>query len=54
MKNIFRAMGKLKHKCREVSKPLQTNVSQKYFPTAFISVSPVLFAFIVECKLFLA
>jgi hypothetical protein len=28
---IFRAMEKLKHKFREVFKPLKTNVSQKYF-----------------------
>jgi hypothetical protein len=46
IKNDFRAMGELKHKFRDVSKPLKTNVSRKYFPTTFISVSPVLFAFI--------
>jgi hypothetical protein len=46
IKNNFRAMGELKHKSREIFKPLKTNVSQKYFPTTFISVSPVLFAFI--------
>jgi hypothetical protein len=45
-KNNFRAMGEIKHKFREVFKPLETNVSRKYFPTTFISVSPVLFAFI--------
>jgi hypothetical protein len=39
-------MGELKHKFREVIKPLKTNVSRKNFPTTFISVSPVLFAFI--------
>jgi hypothetical protein len=39
-------MGELKHKFREVFKQLKTNVSQKYFPTTFISVSPVLFTFI--------
>jgi hypothetical protein len=44
IKNKFRAMGELKHKFREVFKPLKTNVSQKYFSTSFISVSPVLFA----------
>jgi hypothetical protein len=44
--NNFRAMGELKHKFREVFKPLKTNVSRKYFLTTFISVSPVLFAFI--------
>jgi hypothetical protein len=38
IKNNFRAMGELKHKFREVSR--------KYFLTTFISVSPVLFAFI--------
>jgi hypothetical protein len=46
IKNNFRAMGELKHKFREVFKALKTNVSRKYFPTTFISVSPVLFAFI--------
>jgi hypothetical protein len=46
IKNNFRAMGELKHKFREVFKPLKTNVSQKYFPTTFILVSLVLFAFI--------
>jgi hypothetical protein len=45
IKNKFRAMGELNHKFREVFKPLKTNVSRKYFPTTFISVSPVLFAF---------
>jgi hypothetical protein len=46
IKNNFRAMEELKHKFREVFKPLKTNVSQKYFPTTFISVSPVLLSFI--------
>jgi hypothetical protein len=46
IKNKFRAMEELKHKFREVFKPLNTNVSQKYFPTTFISISQVLFAFI--------
>jgi hypothetical protein len=46
IKNNFRAMGELKHKFREVFKPLKTNVSRKYFPTTFILVSPILFAFI--------
>jgi hypothetical protein len=41
IKIIFRAMEKLKHKFRKVFKPLKTNVSQKYFPTTFILVSPV-------------
>jgi hypothetical protein len=45
-KNNFRAMGELKHKFREVFKPLKTNISQKYVPTTFISVSPVPFSFI--------
>jgi hypothetical protein len=45
-KNISRAMVKLKHKLREVFKPLKTNVSRKYFQTTLISVSPVEFAFI--------
>jgi hypothetical protein len=42
IKNNFRALGELKHKFREVFKPLKTNVSRKYFPTTFIPVSPVL------------
>jgi hypothetical protein len=46
IKNNFRAMEELKHNFREVFKPLKTNVSRKYFPTTFISVSPVLLAFI--------
>jgi hypothetical protein len=46
IKNKFRAMKELNHKFREVFKPLKTNVSQKYFLTTFILVSPVLFAFI--------
>jgi hypothetical protein len=46
IKNKFRAMGKLKHKFREGLKTLKTNVSQKIFPTTFMLVSPVLFAFI--------
>jgi cell division protein FtsX len=39
-------MEELKHKFREVFKPLKTNVSQKYFLATFISISLVLFAFI--------
>jgi hypothetical protein len=35
IKNNFRAMGELKHKFREVFKPLKTNVSLKYVPTSF-------------------
>jgi hypothetical protein len=46
IKNNFKAMGTLKHKFREVFKPLKTNLSQKYFPATFILVSLVLFAFI--------
>jgi hypothetical protein len=30
IKNIFRAMGELKHKFREAFKPLKTNVSRKF------------------------
>jgi hypothetical protein len=39
-------MEELKHKFREVFKPLKTNVSRKYFLTTLILVSPVSFAFI--------
>jgi hypothetical protein len=46
IKNKLRAINDLKHKFREVFKALKTNVSQKYFPTTFMSVSPILFAFI--------
>jgi hypothetical protein len=46
IKNNFRATEELKHKLREVFKPLKINVSQKYFLTTFISISSVLFAFI--------
>jgi hypothetical protein len=42
----FRAMGEIKHKFREGFKALKTNVSRKYFPTTFMLVLPVLFAFI--------
>jgi hypothetical protein len=52
IRNIFRAMGKLKHKYREVFKPLKTNVSRKYVLTSFILVSPVLFAFISSQQTF--
>jgi hypothetical protein len=41
LKIFFRAMQELKHKFREVFKPLKTNVSRKYFSTTLISVSPV-------------
>jgi hypothetical protein len=46
LKNKLRAINKLKYKFREVFKALKTNVSQKYFSTTFMLVSPVLFAFI--------
>jgi hypothetical protein len=46
IKNNCRAMEELKHKFSESFKPLKTNVSRKYFPTTFILVSLVLFAFI--------
>jgi hypothetical protein len=45
-KNKIRAINEFKYKFREVFKALKTNDSQKYFPTTFILVSPVLFAFI--------
>jgi hypothetical protein len=44
--NKIRALNELKFKFREVFEALKTNVSQKYFLTTFMSVSPVLFAFI--------
>jgi uncharacterized membrane protein len=46
IKNKLRAINELKHKFREVFKALKTNVSRKYFPTTFMLVAPVLFAFI--------
>jgi hypothetical protein len=46
IKNKFRAINEFKYKFRGVFKALKTNVSQKYFPTTFMLVSPVLFAFI--------
>jgi hypothetical protein len=46
IKNKFRAMRELRHKFREGFKELKTNVSRKIFPTTFMLVSPVLFAFI--------
>jgi hypothetical protein len=39
-------MRELRHKFREGFKALKTNVSRKIFPTTFMLVSPVLFAFI--------
>jgi hypothetical protein len=46
IKDKFRATGELRHKFREGFKALKTNVSRKIFPTTFMLVSPVLFAFI--------
>jgi hypothetical protein len=46
IKNKIRDINELKYKFRGVFKALKTNVSQKIFPTTFILVSPVLFAFI--------
>jgi hypothetical protein len=39
IKNKIRAINEIKHKFREVFKPLKTNVSRKYFPTTFMLVS---------------
>jgi hypothetical protein len=46
IKNKLRAINELKHKFREVFKALKTSVIRKYFPTTFMLVSSVLFAFI--------
>jgi hypothetical protein len=46
IKNKFRAMRELRHQFREGFKALKTNVSGKIFPTTFMLVSQVLFAFI--------
>jgi hypothetical protein len=46
IKNKIRAINEFKYKFREVFEALKTNVSRKIFPTTFILVSPVLFAFI--------
>jgi zona occludens toxin (predicted ATPase) len=46
IKNKIRDINEFKYKLREVFKSLKTNVSQKYFTTTFMLVSPVLFAFI--------
>jgi hypothetical protein len=43
IKNKIRA---IKYKFREVFKELKTNVCRKYFPTTFMLVSTVSFAFI--------
>jgi hypothetical protein len=52
IENNFRTMGEIKHKFREAFKPLKTHVSQKYFPTTFISVSPYCLPPLAESKLF--
>jgi hypothetical protein len=44
--NKIRDINELKYKFREVFKALLTNVTRKIFPTTFMLVSPVLFAFI--------
>jgi hypothetical protein len=46
IKNKIRDINELKNKFRGVFKALKTNVSRKYFPTTFMLVSPVSFAFI--------
>jgi hypothetical protein len=46
IKNEIRDINEFKYKFRGVFKALKTNVSRKYFPTTFILVSLVLFAFI--------
>jgi zona occludens toxin (predicted ATPase) len=46
IKNMLRAINELKYKFRGVFKALKTSVSRKFFPTNFMLVSPVLFAFI--------
>jgi hypothetical protein len=45
-KDKLRACNEFKYKFRGVFKILKTNVSRKYFPTTFMLVSLVLFAFI--------
>jgi hypothetical protein len=46
IRNKIRVINDFKYKFRGVFKALKTNVSRKYFPTTFMLVSPVLFAFI--------
>jgi hypothetical protein len=46
IKNKFRDVNEFKYKFREDFKALKTVVSRKIFPTTFMLVSPVLFAFI--------
>jgi hypothetical protein len=45
-KNELRACNEFKYKFIGVFKALKISVSQKYFPTTFMFVLPVLFAFI--------
>jgi hypothetical protein len=46
IKNKIRDINELKYKFRGVFKALKTNVSRKIFPTTFMLVSPIFFAFI--------
>jgi hypothetical protein len=46
IKNKLRACNEFKYKFRGGFKASKTNVSRKCFPTTFMLVSPVLFAFI--------
>jgi hypothetical protein len=46
IKNKIRDISELKYKFREVFKALETNVSRKIFPTTFMLVLTVSFAFI--------
>jgi hypothetical protein len=46
IRNKIRDINEFEYKFREVFKALKTNVSRKIFPTTFMLVSPVLFAFI--------
>jgi hypothetical protein len=46
IKNNIRYINELKYKFRGVFKALKAKVSRKIFPTTFMLVSPVLFAFI--------
>jgi hypothetical protein len=46
IKNKIRYINELKYKFIGVFTTLKTNVSQKIFPTTFMLVSPVSFAFI--------
>jgi hypothetical protein len=46
IKNKIRDINELKYIFREVFKALKTNVSRNIFPTTFMLVLPVMFAFI--------